>query len=507
MIGFWTGYGSSGLGVQNAIWTAAAHGVLYPQIFWIYSYLNPDFTYSKSARDMGEAFKALRFEGVGRLFRESERLQDGIAIHYSMPSVHAASISLERPKQEGEEVRSLDGARDGWVRAVKELGLQFDFVSYDQVAKGGLGSGRYKVFVLPLSMALSPEEAREVRRFVEGGGIVLADAAAGAMDDHCSWAEGGMLGDLFGIRTAAPEQRRFTRLPGAVTVTKEGEAWGLKAEALGALPAIETLTATSGTPLLKIGDNDAAVVRRVGKGWAIYLNVGLDSRGRRRRSAGTAAPPTGNPQVLVSALLSHLGVRPAITVLDVAGQPVTQAMQVRYRFGDAEALAIVKENVGVEAVTGRDGVTVYHDATLGEVAKQDLVIRLPRKYYVTNVRTGERLGYASEVKTSVTVGGVLVLGLATADNTLRLTGPVAAKRGEHVRFALTSSRRGKALVRCHFSGPDGRFLPEYEKNVVLEKGAGSVVLPSALNDAAGEYTLQVTDLITGATAEAGVALR
>jgi hypothetical protein len=60
MIGFWTGYGSHGLAVQNAVWTAAIHNVLHPNIFWMYSFLNPDMTYSASARDMGRAFTSLR---------------------------------------------------------------------------------------------------------------------------------------------------------------------------------------------------------------------------------------------------------------------------------------------------------------------------------------------------------------------------------------------------------------------------------------------------------------
>jgi len=93
MIGFWTGYGSHGLAVQNAIWTAAIHNVLHPNIFWMYSFLDPDMTYSQSARDMGAAFKSLKFEGVGKLLMESKRLGDGIAIHYSMPSVHAQAYS------------------------------------------------------------------------------------------------------------------------------------------------------------------------------------------------------------------------------------------------------------------------------------------------------------------------------------------------------------------------------------------------------------------------------
>jgi len=144
MIGFWTGYGSSGIGVQNAIWTAAIHNVLYPNIFWMYSYLDPDFTYSDSARDMGEAFKALKYEGIGKLIMESERLHDGIAIHFSMPSVHAATITGNHSqRRRGEEARgrSFPGNRDGWVRVVKDLGMQFDFASSEQV-KNGILSGR-----------------------------------------------------------------------------------------------------------------------------------------------------------------------------------------------------------------------------------------------------------------------------------------------------------------------------------------------------------------------------
>ncbi|HEY6122253.1 MAG TPA: beta-galactosidase, partial [Pyrinomonadaceae bacterium] len=72
MLGFWTGYGSHGLAVQNAIWSAAIQNVLHPNIFWMYSFLDPDLTYSKSARDMGTAFKSLKFEGIGQLLMESE---------------------------------------------------------------------------------------------------------------------------------------------------------------------------------------------------------------------------------------------------------------------------------------------------------------------------------------------------------------------------------------------------------------------------------------------------
>ena len=76
--------------------------------------------------------------------------------------------------------------------------------------------------------------------------------------------------------------------------------------------------------------------------------------------------------------------------------------------------------------------------------------------------------------------------------------------GTHVHFDLTSTERSRSLVRRHFQGPDGASLPDYAQNVVIEKGRGSLVLPSALSDATGAYVLEVTDVLTGATAEASI---
>ncbi len=124
MIGFWTGYGSSGIGVQNAIWNAAVNNVLHPNIFWMYSFLDPDLTHSNSARDMGLAFRSLRFEGVGKLLMESERLGDGIAVHYSMPSVHGASILGYHRNFDGGADKAPEKARRQLPRRPRRLGAR-----------------------------------------------------------------------------------------------------------------------------------------------------------------------------------------------------------------------------------------------------------------------------------------------------------------------------------------------------------------------------------------------
>ncbi len=510
MIGFWTGYGSRGAAVQNAIWTTAINNVLYPNIFWMYSFLDPDLTHSESARDMGSAFKSLKFEGVGKLLMESERLQDGIAIHHSMPSVHGATIlgHHQRGRDDDEEGSAstvrFPNNRDGWVRVIKDLGLQLDFVSSQQLEKGSLASGRYKVLVLPLSMAVSPAEVKAIETFVRNGGVVIADAAAGMMDEHCAWRQGGLLNELFGISTPASDKRELKRSGGEVTVSADGAKWGLEAKALAGLTAAEAeVRAHGGEALLRIGSADAVIARRVGRGWAIYLNALFDNYSRQRgKMFGGAAH-----RVMVNTLLERAGVRPEIEIQSADGKRLTQAQVARYRFGSSEVLAVVKDNIAVEGMTGQDGVTVYNDAGLGRVARQEIMIKLPRKYHVTDIRAGQRLGLTDVVRTSIVIGNTVVLGLNRAEETISLRGPASAGLGEQPEFIIASSRPERRLVRCHIFAPDGAFIPAYAKNLLLETGSGSFVLPSALNDPAGEYIVRVTDVVTATTAEAKVRLR
>lgn len=510
MIGFWTGYGSHGLAVQNAIWTAAIHNVLHPNIFWMYSFLNPDLTHSASARDMGKAFSSLRSEGVGKLLMEATRQQDGIALYYSMPSVHAASILgyHQRSSDDDDEVAdharvSFAANRDGWVKTIKDLGLQFDFVSSEDVATKGIANDKYKVVILPLAFALSNEEVQRLQEFVARGGVVIADAAPGWLDQHCAWQTNGALSKLFGITSAASDKRELKLSAGEVSLSSQAVAWNLPQTLSGIRVAEPDIKVSSGTALLKIGNSDAAIVNQTGSGWTVYLNTAWDQYPKQRAAKfGGAAY-----RELVHAIFNKAGVRPSIAVTSPDGQPIAQAQVARYKFGNAEIVAIVKENVAIAGAVGQDGVTTYNDANLGQVAKQDLIIKLPRKSYVTDVRTGQKLGFTDVVHSSILIGDALILALTPESNELKIDGAASARPGDHVSFNLNSTTPVTALVRCHVYAPDGSRLPIYSNNVLVQQGRGTFTLPFALNDAPGKYVIRATDLVTGATVEKSVELR
>ena len=455
MIGFWTGYGSHGLAVQNAIWTAAIHNVLHPNIFWMYSFLNPDMTYSASARDMGRAFSSLRFEGVGKLLMESTRQQDGIALYHSMPSVHAASILGYHQRSSDDDDGVPDTARmsypanrDGWVKTIKDLGLQFDFVSSEDVAKSPISNDKYKVLILPLAFALSDKEIQHIEDFVSRGGVVVADSSPGLFDEHCATRTDDAMKKLFDLSAAG-------------------------------------------------------ATRKIGKGWTIYLNKTWDQYPKQRAAGFGGA----DYRELASSILTKAGVRPSIEVLTPDNRQVSQAQIARYKFGSAEIVTIVKENVAIAGVVGKDGVTTYNDASLGPVARQELTIKLPRKMYVADIRSGKQFGFTDTVHTSILIGDALILGLTSEQNEIKMEGATTAKPGEHVSFTLSSGTAGTTLVRCHVFEPDGRLSPAYSRNVLIKNGNGTFTLPFALNDPPGKYVIRSTDVVTGATFEKTIELR
>ncbi len=492
-IGFWTGYGRSGAAVKHEVWTAALQGVLHPQLFWSPSIVNPDMTFSRSGRDLGEAFKALRFEGIGRLLMEAERLDDGVAIHYSMPSVHAAGILGHHDREEAKKGgTSFPANRDGWVSLLDDLGLSFRFVAAPQVEAGALQGKR--VFVLPYSTALSDREVAAIRRFVEEGGILLADGAAGLFDEHVAWRDTGALDALFGVTAPPPRTREkaAARAKGPVRVTAEGSALGLRARDLASLEALEpAVRAGGGRALVRVGGADLAVVSRVGKGRAVYLNALLDRQDASRDAW----------RAVLRAVLSDAGVRPAVAVSDPSGKPVTRVRVARYRFGGHEVVALLDGQLEVKTSFGRDGVTVYEDAEKGRVVRHEVDVVLPRAAHVTNARTGEALGETARLRTTLTAGDALVLALGPERTPLRLEGPSRAKLGDAVAFTAAGSPAGRRLLRWHVLAPDGALRPEYARVAVEDGPQATFTLPSALNDPAGEYRVRVTDVLTGASAE------
>ncbi len=186
-----TGYGLTGPEAHYQQWQRLFYGHSGASIFWHYTVLNPDLTLSEQGRALAGAFGRIQ-SGIGRIFMNSAVREDGVAIHFSMASLRGAWITdgripagLGNADKTSANFAELMKRRDAWVKELERQGAQFRFLATPQIEAGMLG--RYKVLILPYSIAITDKEAREIERFMDRGGIVYGDDQTGRMDGRCRW--------------------------------------------------------------------------------------------------------------------------------------------------------------------------------------------------------------------------------------------------------------------------------------------------------------------------------
>lgn len=186
-----TGYGTTGDEARYQQWQRLFYGHCGASIFWHYTMLNPDLTFSEQGVALAEAFGKLQ-SGIARVFMNSSVVEDGVAIHFSMASIRGAWISdgviradMGNVNGSSRNFAALSKTRTAWVKELERQGVQFRFLATQQIEAGALD--HYKVLILPYSIALSDAEIKAIDRFLARGGRVFADEQAGRMDDRCRW--------------------------------------------------------------------------------------------------------------------------------------------------------------------------------------------------------------------------------------------------------------------------------------------------------------------------------
>jgi hypothetical protein len=149
-------------------------------------------TLGDRGREAASYFGEIR-GGLGALLIGSRRHTDPVAILYSPASARvqwlldrrAAGEEWSRRTAETEyQDDAIRAATRGFATALRHMGLQYRFVSAEQIAQGELRNGRYRILVLPHTIALAPNEARQISDFVAEGGVAIADSEPGLFDEH-----------------------------------------------------------------------------------------------------------------------------------------------------------------------------------------------------------------------------------------------------------------------------------------------------------------------------------
>jgi len=374
--------------------------------------------------------------GVGKLLMNAERLHDGIAIHYSQASVHGNTILG----------RKLPDAHFGAMFAVEDLGLQYEFLSYEQIEQGALKG--YRVLVMPASCAISEEEGTAIREFVRDGGMVVADVFPAVMDGRCKPLAKAALDDVF-----------------RATVTS-------------------TVTVT-----MPEGDVPALTASPFGRGRALLLGYAFSDY-RDLRQDGRES---GFREALRNALSAH-GIVSSVRVR-AKDQPLDVCEVVRFRKGEIEYVGVVKEDNVSAPETHSATVTfprksfvydVRGKKLLGQVSRAltDFVPGVPHLYAMLPY-TVEKIELQSS-RATYQLGEAIELRIGIATSTGRLA-------GDHV-------------VRVEATAPDGQALAHYAQNVLTDRPAVATSVRLALNDPAGKWTLKATDVTSGTQGEVSVSV-
>lgn len=431
-------------------------------IFWQQSALNPDLSFCKSALYMKDGFHEMRELGIGKLvalFKPEN--ENKIAIHYSYPSIHGAWIvdgKIKKPGADGSSSETLEQFRrnlDGWVNILKDAGLGFDFISYSGIEEEELMEKGYSTLILPMSIALSDKEIRQIELFVKNGGTVISDAMPGVMDKHNKFRNKSSIAHLFGIMPASYN---------AQDITTPSSDKKLKAE--GAKPF---------SSKYKFVQN---LEHHYGKGKAFMLNYFLDQYPIMK-----AQGRNGATLLKLKDLFEKAGIVSSVTFINKNNAPINDIT--KYSF------------------TGEDGKSKLLGLLPGEnVTSAPLVIHMGSAMHVYDIRNAKYLGRKENITIDIKPLVPVLLALLPAKIESINVEPIpVTKPGDKVnvnfQIQLADSVKLNSVAAVSVYNPKGEKITYYESNCGIKSDIGHYDFTTALNELQGKWKVEIREVFSG----------
>ncbi len=332
---------------------------------------------------------------------------DPIALYYSHPSVQA-SWAMDVVPHGGtwpNRSSSMDNAnsssgrnRTAWMKILEDCGYQYNVVTPEDVVGGGLQRDGYKVLILGRTICMSDAEAAAIRKFVEGGGTVIADYLTGVLDEHGKGRPDGALDDLFGIKR--DESKGY--LDGKTIAEINGELYQkpflqrLPYEGAGIFKGqtvyergTKALQGIHQPDIYPYGAGQWDICRNIGQGRGRYLNVtpvAYNDLGLRTGHHGSIL------RCIVCSGSESAGVQSRANVA-CGGKPVLLAETLFWRKGDTVVLAVIKNPPREAAVDSAGKI----EDVFGEPIDVDIKLARPATA-IRNLRTGEKLPDGDTIK-------------------------------------------------------------------------------------------------------------
>lgn len=481
---WWGGYGN-GDPHAGRLWCWLIDGRANFQQFFsaggMEGLLNQNLTFTDYFKNLRPDLEEIN-AGVGMLLSRTRVVSDrDVVIHYSRSSFHASHAlgDLARNASSEAQLRRVFRARS----------QHFGYVSERLIEQDRLLLPRTKVLFLPASFCMSEAEAEGVAQFVHEGGMVVADTMPGVLNEFGRRLESGRLDEVFGATCGGiSEPRRLN------DIVLSGDLLGQHVSAgLGMTFCDGAVGTTTGRAVKVVDDVPLAIVNHYGQGRAVLLNFDL------------ARAPEAVAGQLLDPILAASGVSP----------------EYRLEGPGARAEREFCGGVPVPRVTASEmrvgNVTVVGVVLPSEEPKQArLVWDRPKHAY--NVRTGEYLGQVNRVDIEPlppteygTRAQVHLVSLHREPvSAVELNGPSTATCGSEtplkIRIAQEGVNTDGRLLRVEMIDPSGSDLKHMRQFLICTEESIRWHVPFAYNDPTGEWTVRVTDIATGITADKRIRL-
>ena len=501
----WIGYCNDAVSFKGWYWRQIMNGS-NSVFYWMWSaigawtgFQDPRLEAESAVQAMLDDTRIVR-EGLGGLLLNYTMQHDGIGVFYSYPSLFVGECGA-RQKTYGTHL----SAYVAWHDVIRDLNMQYDFVTETTLTSGDFEAQGYKVLILPQAWAMSAKAVAAVRKFVEAGGTVIADIRPALYDGRCRQVEHGALDDLFGVQGGmADAAKSVMKIDGTIKDPWADAKVALERpdEGFDRQVAIDpTLKATTGQALGKAGDVPACIVNQAGKGRAVLLNFVLNSSFQVRwetSGLGTPAPDVDIPTDIGSFFLNLFSVSGAERAFNFSGYrqktpfyPQTQVQ--RWKNGDYQIVGIFRQT------SGGCGQIIF-DSPQNPVSPQRKASDRPYASFphVYDIKGGLTVGRGDWFITMIEPGSPsLFVMLPGPLPPMSIDVPKQAKRGAPIVAKVSvPEARGLHSIKFRAVMPDGSPAKFWDQSVVVGREPKTLLLPLAYNDPAGEWTLTFTDLFS-----------